>query len=513
MAELVPALGYEDEIAGNIRTALETRLNSLRMGAKGLLLDTPLSVPIATLLKEPVILELEGVGDDDEKAFIMGLILVSIYEHYQVQGQPATDRVQHVTVVEEAHRLLANVAPSVSSEAGNPRGKAVETFVNMLSEVRAYGEGLVIAEQIPTKLAPDVIKNTALKVMHRLVANDDRQVMGGAMNLDAPQLRQIVSLATGVAAVHGGGHYGDDNPILIQVPRVKSASVQPLGAAEIRRSWEQFRDAHSLKALYVPYPTCDRLCADADRSACSQARSVADQHVVTEHTAAVFTTVAAAGAPGRDLVPVLTALLNDWRQTVQPLWPGRAPGTEELRCVLTHALYHLVDRLAAQYGWPYTRAESLLSLLLAAASQALTGAASPLSGGSAALEQFAQAVATMCLLPSPPYAYCAQACGRPCLCLYRYTIAPLTLDPELRADLADAGIDGPGLATACESAAERVLLFGELPVPGTEPDRHAFQNAALCFLIQSTANNPSTWPARARSQAILTLLAHYTRVM
>jgi len=33
----------------------------------------------------------------------------------------------------------------------------------------------VVAEQIPAKLVPDVVKNTALKVLHRLPASDDRR--------------------------------------------------------------------------------------------------------------------------------------------------------------------------------------------------------------------------------------------------------------------------------------------------------------------------------------------------
>ena len=43
-------------------------------------------------------------------------------------------------------------------------------FADLLAEVRAYGEGLVIAEQIPAKLIPDAIKNTAVKIVHRLPA-------------------------------------------------------------------------------------------------------------------------------------------------------------------------------------------------------------------------------------------------------------------------------------------------------------------------------------------------------
>ena len=37
-------------------------------------------------------------------------------------------------------------------------------FAGLLSEIRAYGEGLVIAEQIPGRLILDVIKNTAVKI-------------------------------------------------------------------------------------------------------------------------------------------------------------------------------------------------------------------------------------------------------------------------------------------------------------------------------------------------------------
>ena len=86
----------------------------------------------------------------------------------------------------------------------------------MLAEIRAYGEGVVIAEQIPAKLVPDAIKNTALKVLHRLPAADDSQLVGATMNLDADQSRQVVSMPPGEAAelldvpgVEGRAHRGD----------------------------------------------------------------------------------------------------------------------------------------------------------------------------------------------------------------------------------------------------------------------------------------------------------------
>lgn len=514
VAELVPELGYEAEIAGNIRTALETRINSLRVGAKGLMLDTPRSVPLELLLQGPTVLELEGVGDDDERAFIMGLLLVSLYETYQAIGPPASERLVHVTVVEEAHRLLANVPMSDNPEAGNLRGKAVETFVNMLAEVRAYGEGLVIAEQIPGKLSPDVIKNTALKVMHRLVASDDRQAMGGAMNVDAAQFRQVVALGTGVAVVHGGGRYGDDNPMLVQVPQAKGASQSAAAAADVRRGWEQFRDRHSLQALYAPYPTCSRLCSQPDVGRepgvdCMSLRPVAEHPLVAEGLSALVTTLVAGYLGGRrDLAPLLGALYADLAQTIRGLVPGQQARSDQMRCTITHALYRYIERRGAQYGWPYAEGMGLIGRLLPPLVALADGQQLP---ASTELTEFCSSYGALCQRHAEPFSGCAVACGRPPLCLYRYSVAALLRDEELRADLDAAEPTAHDLAAACENAAERVLAFGQLSLPATEGDRYAFQSAALCYFIQQSARDLSRWPSRNRRQALSALCGHYLR--
>jgi hypothetical protein len=140
----------------------------------------------------------------------MGTLIIRLVEHLRLRARrerPAGLR--HVIVIEEAHRLLRNRG---DERAGS---HAVELFAGMLAEIRAYGEGIVVAEQIPAKLVLDVVKNTALKIVHRLPAADDRQVVGAAMNLDDEQSRQVVSLEPGVAAVFADGM---DRPLRIRVP-------------------------------------------------------------------------------------------------------------------------------------------------------------------------------------------------------------------------------------------------------------------------------------------------------
>src|SRR5262249_5502503 len=135
----------------------------------------------------------------------------------------------HVLVLEEAHRLLANVPPRSSPEEANPRGKAVEAFANLLAEVRAYGQGVVIAEPVPVQLAPDVIKNTNLKIAHRIVAEDDRSVLAGSMAMNESQSVALATLEPRQAVIFSGG---DDAPLMVRTPEVTRGEWPSLEAVK-----------------------------------------------------------------------------------------------------------------------------------------------------------------------------------------------------------------------------------------------------------------------------------------
>lgn len=207
---------YAERLTMDISAALKARLQSLLIGGKGLMLNTQQSIPIEQILDRPTVLELRYIGDDDEKAFLMAILLVLIYEYCQV-NRPS-DKLQHLTLVEEAHRLLKNIPPAIAAETANARGKAVELFTDILAEIREYGEGFIIIDQIPSKLAPDVVKNTNLKILHRLVAQDDRHAVGNAMGLNSEQLDQVVHLEKGEAIIHNADL---DTPVLTKILSLK----------------------------------------------------------------------------------------------------------------------------------------------------------------------------------------------------------------------------------------------------------------------------------------------------
>ena len=202
-------LNYDGEVAGNVKTAMKVRLENLCIGAKGYTFNTSEMIDFDQLLKKNVVFELEGFADDSDKAFSVGLLVIFINEYRQVKREISGNQemgLQHLLVIEEAHRLLKNVDTERSTEsAGNPKGKAVEHFTNMIAEMRSYGQGVIVAEQIPVKLAPDVIKNSSTKIVQRIVSVDDQRVIANTIGVAKKDAMQLGTLETGYAYCHKEG--------------------------------------------------------------------------------------------------------------------------------------------------------------------------------------------------------------------------------------------------------------------------------------------------------------------
>lgn len=202
-------LKYDGEVAGNVKTAMKVRLENLCVGAKGYTFNTNEFFDFAKMFDKNVVFELEGLADDSDKAFSVGLLVIFINEYRQVLKEISGNQkneLQHLLVIEEAHRLLKNVETERSTETeGNPKGKAVEHLTNMIAEMRSYGQGVIVAEQIPTKLAPDVIKNSSTKIVQRIVSADDQQTIANTIGITGDDAIQLGSLETGFAYCHKEG--------------------------------------------------------------------------------------------------------------------------------------------------------------------------------------------------------------------------------------------------------------------------------------------------------------------
>lgn len=301
---LIPTYKMGKEFEEKYRGSLVSRLRSLTDGTLGQVLDVPQSLSFDALLECRAVIELEELQSGEEKALLMALLLGGINE--AIRDRFAKDKdFRHLTLIEEAHRLLSR------PEAGDKAGAlAVEAFADMLAEVRKYGEGLIIADQIPAKLIPDVIKNTHTKIVHRLFAEDDRRAMGEAMMMNDEQRDFLPNLKVGEAIVFCGGWHGPAHAAIRNDLAQTDNNDQPaldLTTCGARQLWRE-------RARYYPqFCRLGWLCAE-DSDAQIFARFVRETRQAQKQLLRLIT---------QDAKPIHAEAaftrLKEWHTTWQPL--------------------------------------------------------------------------------------------------------------------------------------------------------------------------------------------------
>ena len=192
---------YSDDNKSDYKGSLCTRLRSLTNGINGMLF-TPDELPPELLFDQNVIVDLSRVGSSETKALIMGLLVMKLQEYRMASSKGMNIPLKHLTVLEEAHNLLRKASYEQSSESANLQGKSVEMLTNAIAEMRTYGEGFLIADQAPGMLDPAVIRNTNTKIILRLPAQSDRELVGYAANLNKDQIGELARLPRGTAAIY-----------------------------------------------------------------------------------------------------------------------------------------------------------------------------------------------------------------------------------------------------------------------------------------------------------------------
>ena len=214
---------YSSDNKSDYTGALVTRLSSLTNGINGLIFSAD-EIPEEELFDSKVIVDLSRVGSTETRAMIMGLLVMKLQEYRISNSKPDNRVLSHITVLEEAHNILKRTSTEQTSEGANLLGKSVEMLTNSIAELRAFGEGFIIADQAPGLLDMAVIRNTNTKIIHRLPDLADRELAGKAAGLDDEQIEELAKLELGVAAV-----YQNDwiEPVLCKINEFSDSEKNP----------------------------------------------------------------------------------------------------------------------------------------------------------------------------------------------------------------------------------------------------------------------------------------------
>ncbi|MDX2104783.1 MAG: DUF87 domain-containing protein [Candidatus Melainabacteria bacterium] len=178
---------FSDSVATDVQGALESIIGSLVTGTNSLIYLAGTRIPPHVLFSEPVVIELQEIADEAERAFCLGSIVLSLCHFAKKRG--SAQQLKHLLLIDDAHRLFDSPA------------KINTFFKNILSEIGSYGEGVVFSSQIPASLHGDILSNTGVKIIHRLTRSEDLNAVLGAGFLSDIQKKEITSLALGKAVI------------------------------------------------------------------------------------------------------------------------------------------------------------------------------------------------------------------------------------------------------------------------------------------------------------------------
>lgn len=254
--EIIDSSEYDAENKGAYKGSLLTRLTSLTMGINGMVFSSE-EVSQEELFDGKTVVDLSRVGSSETKSLLMGIIVLKLQERRMTQDIPHNSCLRHLTVLEEAHNLLRRASADQSAEGGNLLGKSVEMLANSIAEMRTYGEGFIIADQVPGLLDASVIRNTNTKIVLRLPEGGDRSLVGGSEALTDSQIAELARLPRGVAAV-----YQNDwiEAVLCKIDKAEHGEGRYIYRPESMADSEQ--DAGDALAIAALLSSCERVSGE-----------------------------------------------------------------------------------------------------------------------------------------------------------------------------------------------------------------------------------------------------------
>jgi hypothetical protein len=188
---------FKGTLQSNYQSAIGSRIRSLRAGWKAGLLDGAENDEqgLQRLLKHPTVID-TGQMDPPSRSFFIALLLLQLSGIRRQEG--LCDGLKHLLVLEEAHQLLRNPA-SLGGSMSSGRLQSIESILEAVAELRAFGQGILVVDQSPQELHPAILRGTNLKICHKLIEGRDQDAAMEALGLPQEARQPLSRLKRGHA--------------------------------------------------------------------------------------------------------------------------------------------------------------------------------------------------------------------------------------------------------------------------------------------------------------------------
>lgn len=237
LPKVIKDMGYSAETRADYEGALISRIKSLMNGILGKIFISDEELSYQVLFDQNTIIDLSNIAAEESKSLIMGLIIMKLREYRNLE-HCMNNNLRHITLLEEAHRLLRKAPIDNITDTATIAGKSVTMLSEAIAEMRTYGEGFFIVDQSPSSLNDVVIKNTATKIFMQLPTLQDCEIAATALALNDQQAREIARLPAHTAIVSQSGWR---EALMVQL---EDANLRPISLPNVH--WKDDGTIHKI---------------------------------------------------------------------------------------------------------------------------------------------------------------------------------------------------------------------------------------------------------------------------
>ena len=155
---------YSNEVKGNMMAGGAFRLQSIIERCPHTF-DTLHSTSVKSMLNDCVVLEM-GCLEPEQKSLVSALTLIRILAYLKAVRK-SSNCLQNIIVIDEAHALL-DQGESATEEEKALNNTMTQLMINVITEIRAYGVGIIFSDQSPSRIGGRLLDNVDNIISFRL---------------------------------------------------------------------------------------------------------------------------------------------------------------------------------------------------------------------------------------------------------------------------------------------------------------------------------------------------------
>lgn len=236
---------YSAEVKGNMMAGGAFRLQSLIERCPRTF-DTVNSTEVTDLMKGTVVLEM-GKLEPEQKALVSSLTLIGILAYLKAVRE-STHVLRNMILIDEAHALL-DKGDGATEEEKALNSTMNQLLVNLVTEIRAYGVGIIFSDQSPTRIGEKLLDNVDNVIAFRL-SGREAEMLQTHIGADASLARCLPLLSAG-ELVLWNHHLRQSVAIRASDPGQRTPEVSD---GDLVSRQAQYLNAHA--GQYCPYTQC-----------------------------------------------------------------------------------------------------------------------------------------------------------------------------------------------------------------------------------------------------------------